>query len=125
MRKISAAAAAAGVALTVLAAPAAWADGPWIYNSDDHDAKAKFYDLGEKVTLWKLNNAYVYVKLEAYNSSGSLVEERRGNYDGPIDSSHTFDWAFAEGLNVYLKVCEQKGGIIPDDCSSWVYSGKS
>lgn len=111
--------------LVVVVASPAFADGPWVYNSDDHDAKAKFYDYGDKVTLWKLNNAKVYVKTRAFNSSGTLTEERRGEYDGAIDSSITFNYAFAENLNVQIKVCEVKGGIVPDDCSSWVNSGKS
>lgn len=102
----------------------AQAVGTWVYNSDDHDAKAKFFSYGEHVKLCKLNNAYVYVKIKAYNSAGSVVEERRGEYDGAIDSCRDFNYAFGEGLDVYIKVCEQKR-LGPDDCSAWDYQGKS
>ncbi|MFT4011027.1 MAG: hypothetical protein QM655_13410 [Nocardioidaceae bacterium] len=67
--------------------------------------------------VWKLNNAHVYVKLRAFDSAGTVVETRRGDYDGSIDTSTTFNWSFAENLDVQIKVCEEKGGIIPDDCT--------
>lgn len=116
MKKRSILGACVGGAALVLVSPAAafaGTDIPWIWNSDDHDAKARFRHYGEHVDLCKHNNAEVkvYVRTE---SSGS----REGTYDGAIDSCKDFNWSFTEGDWVQIKVCEVKT-LAPDDCSPW------
>lgn len=125
MKRVSAVL-SAGLASLWLLAPPASADGYYVYNSGDHDAKAKFFDYGEKVDLCKLNEAWVYVRVRYYDSSGTFVELDKKWYDGPIDSctDPNLNYAMPENRPVDIKVCEYKAAF-PDDCSPWTGQGES
>lgn len=116
----------ASLASLWLLGPPAYADGYYVYNSDDHDAKAKFFDYGEKVDLCKLNDALVYVRIRYTDSNGSLIELDKKWYDGGIDTCTDPDlnYAMPEGRPVQIKVCEYKAAF-PDDCSPWSDQGRS
>lgn len=122
MRKLHLTGASVAAAAFVLLTPTtafAGTNVPWIWNSDDHDAKARFRHYGEHVDLCKHNNAKVKVQVQT-QTSGS----RSGTYDGGVDSCKDFNWSFAEGDWVRIKVCEVKTAF-PDDCSPWSNYGRA
>ncbi|MDN5894741.1 MAG: hypothetical protein L0H93_12020, partial [Nocardioides sp.] len=104
---------------TMALAPAAYAGTNigWVWNSDDHDAKARFRNVGDHVDLCRHNNAKVKVQVRTGRSG-----TRSGSYNGAIDTCKNLNWNFDEGDWVQIKVCEVKTAF-PDDCSPWSNRG--
>lgn len=114
MKILRSSAAALVAVFTVLLMPTAAqaAEIGWFYNSNDHDAKARFRSYGDHIDLCKLNNAKVYVD---YSNSG---RSSRVYYDGTQDTCTDINENFPEGSIVYIQVCELKT-LSPDDCSDY------
>jgi hypothetical protein len=113
--------AAAGVALASVtfwatAAQAAAGDIPFFWNnSSDQDVKLKFVSYGDNFTMCRGGtSASVYFKWQTQSNGSGRINGAMGK-----NECTTYNMDFAEGHWVKAQVCEEKGGIVPDDCSAW------
>jgi len=97
------------------AAYAAAGDIPYFWNSGDQDAKLKFVSIGDNFTMCRGGtSASVYFKWQTQtNGSGRINGSMAKN------TCVLYNMDFTEGHWVKAQVCEEKGGIVPDDCSDW------
>ena len=93
---------------------AASQDIPWIWNSGDHDAEARFESTGEHIYAKEYEgNDYV-----DYDPPGA--GEQRWYIPGSEDGTQKDNnLSYGEDQEFLMQVCETKFAA-PDDCSAWV-----
>jgi hypothetical protein len=105
----------ASAAFGSTAAQAASGDIAYFWNSGDQDAKLKFVSNGDNFTMCRGGtSAKVYFKWQTQSDGSGRVNGSMGK-----NACDTYNMEFDEDKWVKAQVCEEKGGIVPDDCSNW------
>lgn len=75
----------------------------------------KFTSYGDSFTLCRGGtSASVYFKYKTQSNGSGRINGSMGR-----NACDAFGFDFAEDHWVEVQVCEEKGGIIADDCSDW------